>query len=127
MELFSPPRLVPLASRAGFGSTEPSSFDQVGGWEFFRAKDRAFFWKILKDQQPDLVVMSPECKPFSQMMCCNWDRMNPEEVSRVREEGLAMWNFCILVAIRQIENGKFPQSPQQKPQKTHRESFWLSP
>ena len=26
LELFSPPRLVPLASRAGFGSTEPSSF-----------------------------------------------------------------------------------------------------
>lgn len=25
----------------------------------------------------------------------------------MREEGLAMWNFCILVAIHQIENGKF--------------------
>ena len=107
MELFSPPRLVPFTDRAGFGKTEPSSFDRVGGWEFFQAADRAALWKVIREQEPDLIAMSPECRPFSQMMNCNWDRMSPSEVNRVREEGLAMWHFCILVALHQVKCGKF--------------------
>lgn len=46
MEVFSEPRVTPMAQRAGFSVTNPASFDKRTGWDFFKAEDRAEFWKV---------------------------------------------------------------------------------
>ena len=78
-ELFSVPRLsaLPEVQREGrISFTEQPNFDKETGWDFFDASDRAQFWACLREQKPDLVLMSPECRPFSILMSSNWDRMS---------------------------------------------------
>ncbi len=104
-ELFSPPRVGPVARAAGLKKT--SSFDLRNGWDFFCARDRANFWKFLHEERPDLVTMSPECKAFSQLMNVNWLRMDEEHVKRLQQEGLAMLHFCVQVAEFQLAHGAY--------------------
>ena len=88
-------------------SSSPTSFDIKEGWDFFDAGDRAAFWNCLRSQQPDLVTMSPECKPFSVLMHSNWNRMDPGEARRLKVEGMAMFQFCVQVAEFQISQGRY--------------------
>lgn len=104
-ELFSLPRLSALGAQ-DVQFTDPPNFDKRTGWDFFNASDRAFFWKCLRTQEPDLVIMSPECRPFSILMHSNWKRMSPKEVERIRTEGLAMLQFCIQVAEFQLAHNR---------------------
>ena len=106
LELFSPPRVSVKAAQEGFSLTNPSNFDKDTGWNFFDAKDRALFWKVMREQKPDCVLMTPDCKAFSLMMCSNWERMDPEMTQRLQQEGLAMLHFCIQVAEHQLSCGK---------------------
>lgn len=57
LELFSPPRVSTLAAAYGLQCTRPAAFDLETGWDVFNAHDRAEFWKIMRDQEPDIVLM----------------------------------------------------------------------
>ena len=105
-ELFSPPRLTPVAVQAGLQTTHPAAFDLETGWDFFNAEHRARFWHVLRSQDPDLVVMSPDCVAFSVLMNVNWDKMDPGDAKRLQEKGLAMLHFCVQVAEHQLSAGK---------------------
>lgn len=107
MELFSPPRVSLLAKEHDFETTTPPAFDQKSGWEFFDAKHRADFWHVLRTQAPDVVLMSPECRPFSTLMAVNEERMEPEVLKRLRARGMAMLQFSIQVAEYQLQAGRF--------------------
>ena len=104
MELFSPPRITSAAERAGFSVTSPSNFDLKTGWNVMDARDRAMFWETVRTQEPDCILMTPPCLPFSTMMQSNWSRMDPAEVQRLQQEGLVMWQFCIQVALHQLQH-----------------------
>ena len=104
-ELFSPQRASTLPC-IGVSFTSPPSFDLQTGWDFFDAGDRAAFWRCLREQEPDLVLMSPECRPFSILMNSNWNKMDPQEVLRIRTRGMAMFQFCIQVAAYQLQRGR---------------------
>eukprot|EP00435_Cladocopium_sp_Y103_P074255 s37_g47.t1 len=104
-ELFSLPRLSAL-DVPDLEFTNPPNFDARSGWNFFCASDRAKFWKCLREEKPDLVLMSPICKPFSILMHSNWSRMKPDEVRRIQTEGLTMLNFCFQVAQFQLDAGR---------------------
>ena len=107
MEVFSKPRVTPVASQVGFSTTFPANFDIATGWDFFNAVDRAKFWEVYRTQLPDVVLMSPECRPFSVLMSANWERMSPEEATKLQTEGMAMLHFCVQIAEEQIKRGKF--------------------
>lgn len=94
-ELVSPPRVTVAAERAGFAAATPSNFDIKTGWDFFDAQRRAQFWRVMEEQEPDCVLMTPECRPFSTMMESNWDRMSTKDRERLQAEGLAMLHFCV--------------------------------
>ena len=94
------------AVRQGFQVTTPSNFDLDQGWDFFDASDRAEFWKIVRTQQPDCILMTPECKPFSTLMESNWNRMDSDKAKRMQTEGLAMLHFCVQVAEYQLAHGR---------------------
>lgn len=96
-KVFSPPRVTPEARLHGLETTQPPAFDRECGWEFLNARDRAEFWQVMRKQKPDLVILTPECKPFSQLMNVNWSKMNESERLRIQTEGMAMLQFCIQV------------------------------
>ena len=106
MELFSPPRVSERARQVGFSTTSPAAFDLKTGWNVLDAKDRAEFWKVVHEQKPDCILMTPDCRPFSSMMQSNWSRMTETEVQRIQQEGLIMWHFCVQVAEHQISQNK---------------------
>lgn len=105
-EVFSPPRITPIASRQGFQVTEPAAFDLETGWDFRSGRDRALLWSVLRTQEPDLVVMSPECRPFSVLMNSNWNRMDQHSAKIIQTEGLSMLHFCVQIAEFQISRGR---------------------
>ena len=106
MEIFSPPRVTKACQEKGIRTTSLPAFDLSEGWDFFNPKHRKELWRVLTEEEPDLVVLTPECKAFSQMMNVNWERMSAEEVERVRVSCMAMFQFCIRVAEHQIRNKK---------------------
>ena len=107
LELFSPPRVSVEAKKRGLVVSEPEAFDLETGWDFFNAHDRAFFWKVVREQEPLVIGMSPKCTAFSTMMESNWSRMNGECAQEIQEEGKSMLQFCIQVAIYQLERGRY--------------------
>ncbi|CAK9022317.1 unnamed protein product [Durusdinium trenchii] len=60
MELFSPPRVSIKAVAQGLTLTEPSNFDLTEGWDALNYQHRQDMWKVLREQKPDVVIMSPE-------------------------------------------------------------------
>ena len=92
-ELFSPPRVALEAKGFGFQTTEPPAFDRETGWEFFSTQCRADFWNVVRSQKPDITLMTPDCKPFSQIMESNWKRMDEKEAQGLQGQGLAMLHF----------------------------------
>ena len=106
MEIFSPPRVTKACQEKGIRTTSLPAFDLSEGWDFFNPKHRKELWRVLIEEEPDLVALTPECKAFSQMMNVNWERMSAEEVERVRVSCMAMFQFCIRVAEHQIRNKK---------------------
>jgi len=109
-ELFSPQRVTPAVKEAGFEVTEPPSFDKSEGWDFFDCSDRKTFWDVLENQQPDLVIMSPECRLFSQIMSLNWKKMkNRDETGLLKDQqrALAMLHFCVQVAEFQLARNRY--------------------
>ena len=115
MELFSPPPRVTAeileGQREGLYQTlfvtTPSSYDLETGWDFFNVNDRRQFWKDLAQQDPDVVIMTPECKGFSCLMNVNWDRMSSAERKELETRAMVMFQFCIQVAEHRIRRGKF--------------------
>ena len=74
------------------------AFDLDTGWDFFNFKHRREFWRVLKEEDPDLLVMTPECKFFSPIMNLNTEKMSEETLDRGRAAGMAMFQFCVQVA-----------------------------
>ena len=110
LELFSPPRVTAeIIEREcpAIQTTSTPAFDLKTGWDFFDVRHRKRFWDLLREEDPDLTVMTPECKGFSVLMNVNWEKMDPQEAKRLQTKCLAMFQFCIQVAEHRIQNGKF--------------------
>ncbi len=64
-EVYSPPRVVPYAERAGFApgiSMDLTTADAEGRpWDFSKAECRAAARKLVKEQRPLLLIGSPMC------------------------------------------------------------------
>ena len=63
--IFSPPRATGMARR--FGLTPGMAFDLSVGWDLDREEDQKEVWRHLVEEQPYLIIGSPECKGFSTM------------------------------------------------------------
>ena len=105
-ELFSPPRVTLRASKLGLRTTNPPAFDLEVGWDFFRPDHRAMFWETIQEQKPDMILMSPDCGPFSILMNVNWDKMDEQEKKTLQTRALTMLHFCIQVAEYQLAHNR---------------------
>ena len=106
-ELFSPCRVRPYAQKLGLRVDLQSTFDLTAGWDARRKDHRAKFRTYLRDQQPRMLMISPECRMFSQLQNLSKDRHKPREVLQLMAEGLLMWNFSLEAAGEQSAHGRF--------------------
>ena len=106
-ELFSPPRIVPLAQESGLKVRRDHIFDLDADWDVRKKSCRNSFREFQRRHRPRMLMESPECKAFSQLMNVNWQRMNPSEVRRIRSEGELMWDFSVEAAEEQYAVGDY--------------------
>eukprot|EP00969_Alexandrium_andersonii_P323158 14278764-Alexandrium_andersonii.AAC.1 len=69
MEVFSPPRLCPKAAELGYRAFV--SCDLETGWDFRAPGHRESLMKDILKRGPRVIVLSPPCTAFSQMMDVN--------------------------------------------------------
>ena len=91
-EVYSPPRITDMAQRMGLKAgwaLDLTTNDEDGhAWDFNDAKMRnKATRKVLRDR-PLVLVGSPPCTDWSQLMNLNWDRMSEEDRERRMKEEL---------------------------------------
>ena len=101
-ELFSPPRFAKLAREKGFDGL---SYDILQGCDLLDKKTQAEVSKQLDEANPELLVLSPECKHWG-----GWYRLNQTKLSLVeqvtnKKKAEAQATFCVAQAKRQIKRG----------------------
>ena len=106
-ELFSPPRIVPMAQERGLQVQKDHVFDLEAGWDVRKKSCRDHFREFQRKKKPGMLMESPECKAYSQLMNVNWGRMNPSQVRQIISEGKLMWDFAVEAAEEQYESGDY--------------------
>ena len=86
---------------------EVSSLDLKTGWDFRRPEDRRLAWWMVEQDQPEYIILSPECRAFSTMFRSNWSRMDPRERQEVEIWGMETLLFCAELAWHQIQEGRY--------------------
>eukprot|EP00973_Karenia_brevis_P071117 9880493-Karenia_brevis.AAC.1 len=111
VEIYSPPRVTQQAKlytlKPGW-SLDLTTVDENGEpWDFnkIHMKNKAIR-KIIQDE-PMLVIGSPMCTNFSQLMNINWSRMSQEDVQKRWEEAVMHIEFCAFIYKLQAEHGRY--------------------
>ena len=105
IEIFSVPRLGPVADGLGLGLRTSLAFDLLSGFDLCVPATRALLWQILATRRPKAVVLSPPCTMFSSLQRTNWSRMDPVKRDLRMAAALAMWQFALDVAWYQVMHG----------------------
>ncbi len=104
-EVFSQPRLVPLAGE--FGISASLSFDILMGWDLLSVEKQISCLKMIQSSSVQVVMLSPPCTAFSKMQDSNWNRMPDLQRRKQCEEGAKMLVFACAVAQMQSAAGRF--------------------
>ena len=104
-EVFSLPRVVPVAEKKGLGPGR--SYDQLNGWNFLLANHRKQCLQEIADQKPLMVIVSPPCVEYSVMQNCSRDKRDPEVQRRGQTEAQILLNFAMQVCELQSQLGNF--------------------
>ena len=106
-ELFSPSRVSPYIKSLGLPLAPQSSFDLTEGWNVHKGADRQSFWKFLREQQPEHLHASPECRRYSQIMNLNWNKMTEESQRSMILDAEAQWSFSVEACLEQARQGRY--------------------
>ena len=102
LELFSgSARLSQVAAMNGLKVGQP--IDLRTGFDILTPEGRRRATKIIERQRPKVIHMAPICGPWSQMNNIN----DQEALAAKRRKYLPMLEFCVQVAIFQIEHGGY--------------------
>eukprot|EP00959_Pyramimonas_sp_CCMP1952_P401950 8422674-Pyramimonas_sp.AAC.1 len=63
------------------GRRVSSALDLLAGVCLSSREGQSQMWGVLGRDEPLLVIMSHECKAFSQARAPSWDRMSPEDLA----------------------------------------------
>lgn len=85
-EAFSQPRVTLEAKKQGLRCG--GSYDILTGYDLRLKKDLARMRRALHQDEPELLLCSPPCGPFSQLQHLNYPKMPVEKVVRIVSEGL---------------------------------------
>ena len=103
-ELYSVPRVREAASRHSL--TGGWSLDLLTGWDFACPAARKAARTLLDRTKPKLLIGSPVCTFFSNLMRMNWARMKPEEAEKCYTQALAHLHFAIELYRAQMDAGR---------------------
>ena len=111
-ELYSPPRIVPLAERCGLKAGYSLDLAVRGPdghfGDFTRLGDRVKVWKLIARDRPCIIIGSPPCTLFSQLQ--NLSRGKPggeERYPHPRTHAELHLAFCTRVYRHQLRQGIF--------------------
>ena len=86
------------------------ALDLQTGWGFSRAADRAKAVKLLNDEQPELVTLSPPCTEFSRLQSLNRHVHGQEYVDKhegLKVDAVKHVEFSIKLAKMQMRRGRW--------------------
>ena len=102
LELFAgSARLSHVASMQGMKVGQP--VDLRTGLDILPSDGRMRTMKIIEEQKPTWIHMAPLCGPWSQMQNIN----DQSTVEAKRRKYMPMVEFCVRVAVHQLENGRY--------------------
>ncbi len=104
VELFSSPRVAVEAKSRGLYHS--GSFDIAHGWDLTKDSSQEEVWSVLDKDKPYLVILSPMCRAFSQMMESNLSRMDLKYPQEAEQDCLSQLRFCLQVAEYQVKHGR---------------------
>ena len=86
-EVYSRPRVVPVAEQIGFkggSSMDLVTQDEFGrSWDFIKVEMRNHAYRRVMEEKPFLLIGSPMCKHWSTIMNLNYARMSWEDKERL--------------------------------------------
>ena len=107
VELFSPPRVAPVAQQLGLRVDLERVFDLQAGWDVRRKEHRQTFRKFQKKHRPRNLMASPECRAFTPLQHINKNKMRPEQWRELLVEGTLMWDFSLEAIEAQLQHNDY--------------------
>ena len=104
-ELYSRPRVSKEAQRQGMQAG--TSFDLLTGFDLSKQEDQIRCMRILKEEDPDLITISPPCGPFSMVQNLNYPKMDVKKAMCIITAGVAHLEFAMKVFEWQVRRGKW--------------------
>ena len=110
-EIFSPPRVVPVAKLEGLPggwSLDLTSVDSRGRvWDFDNPKRRKDAWRLIKQTKPDLVIGSPMCTPFCNVLAMSPAYKETDKYKDLLARAKVHLQFCCEIYEYQIRRGAY--------------------
>ena len=110
-EVYSPPRVTKVAAQMGLKpawALDLTTLDPEDGepWDFDDKDKRSKAMRMLDQDKPLLLVVSPMCGPFSAMNNINYSRMTVDEVRTKIKAGMRHVKFALELCLRQYREGR---------------------
>ena len=103
-EVYSPPKVT---KRAHLHGLRPGfALDLTTGWNFNIPRHRQEALRLVRENRPALVLLSPPCTPFSPMRRLTDFKRDPDVVDQELREGERHVDFSVSVALIQINAGR---------------------
>lgn len=110
-EVYSPPRIAPVAEKRGLGpgwSLDLTTCDSEGRpWNFDDPGCRERARQLVRSSRPLLLVGSPMCTWFSQLQAFNQRHMDPREFRRNMDRARAHLKFVFELYQEQLQAGRY--------------------
>ena len=105
LEVFSPPRLVPVATEMGLKAQ--ISLDLTSGWDCNNAMDRKKGKDLISKHKPHLLLVSPPCTFFSIMHqnCCA-AKMDPDKLEAQGVEARGFLDYSMDLCEEQVKRDR---------------------
>lgn len=102
-ELYGPGRLAPEVKKRNMDVG--TCYDLQTGWDLEQERHREEMWRTLKQERPDILVVSPPCTAFSPLQAINWGRMDQQKKIRLIQAGLHHLRLATAVMKWQLNRG----------------------
>ena len=104
MEVFSRPRVVPLAAASGLRAR--MSLDLMNGWDGLQAGGQQWLFEELASRRPKLLILSPPCTYLCQLMGLNWWKMDRQVRETKLQDAIKLLDLAIWAAEFQLRGGR---------------------
>lgn len=109
-EAYSPPRLTTTAERLGYRHSFALDLTTTNAdgekWDLSNRKMQEKALKLLDEEAPWLLMVSPPCTPFSALQAWNFPRQEQAVVEQKMKEGIQHMAFAVLLCLRQAKAGR---------------------